>query len=295
MLKLLILLVSVFSFVHGQCTTPYTVNWGDTCNTIADKAGISFTTFIALNKPISCSSLQFGQQLCLARVGFSPYPRVACTSKYTTLWGETCDSMVLNSKTPLSTILAFNPGLDCTALQTGQLICLDNTAPLVCTTPYSVQWGDTCLGIADKAGISFTTFIALNKPIACSTLQYGQQLCLAKQGFTPYPKVACTNKYSVQAGETCDMMALNSRTALSTILALNPGLDCTALQTGQPICLDNAAPLVCTAPYTVQWGDTCNLISSKAGISFTTLLALNKVIFISYIYFFIYSEYFFFN
>ena len=117
-------------------------------------------------------------------------------------------------------------------------------------------------------GISFPTFIALNKPISCSTLQYGQQLCLAKVGFTPFPKVACTNKYTVQWGETCDTMALNSRTALSTILAYNPGLDCTALQTGQPICLDNMAPLVCTTPYTVNWGETCLTIADKAGINF---------------------------
>lgn len=116
-----------------------------------------------MNKPITCSALQPGQQLCLAKVGFTPYPNIPCTNKYTVQPGDTCDTMALNSKTALTTILAYNPGLDCTALQNGQLICLDNTAPLVCTSPYTVQAGDTCLSIASKAGISFTTFIALNK------------------------------------------------------------------------------------------------------------------------------------
>ena len=157
MIKFLVLLISTFNLIQvslGQCTSSYSVNWGDTCLTIADKAGISFPTFIALNKPISCSTLQYGQQLCLAKVGFTPFPKVACTNKYTVQWGETCDTMALNSRTALSTILAYNPGLDCTALQTGQPICLDNLAPLVCTTPYTVNWGDTCLTIADKAGIN---------------------------------------------------------------------------------------------------------------------------------------------
>jgi hypothetical protein len=173
--------------------------------------------------------------------------------------------MVYNSKTALSTILAYNPGLDCSALQTGQYICLDNIAPLICTSPYTVNWGDTCITIAERAGISFTTFIALNKPITCSALQYGQQLCLAKQGFTPYPVVTCTNKYTVQWGETCDSMVFNSKTPLSTILAYNPGLDCSALQTGQYICLDNAGVTTSTLAST-----TTTLASTTTTFASTT-------------------------
>ena len=44
MFKILVLLISVSSLIQvalGQCSTPYTVTWGDTCNSIAQKAGIN--------------------------------------------------------------------------------------------------------------------------------------------------------------------------------------------------------------------------------------------------------------
>jgi LysM repeat protein len=105
-------------------------------------------------------------------------------------------------------------------------------------------------------------------------------LCLAKQGFTPYPIVQCANKYTIVAGDTCDTISFNTKVALGSIFSYNPGLDCTALQPGQEICLDNAANVIipnCTYQYTVQIGDTCNSIAAKVGISYTSLIALNKV------------------
>lgn len=75
---------------------------------------------------------------------------------------------------------------------------------------------------------------------------------MAKQGFTPYPNVQCINKYTVAAGDTCDTISLNTRIALASILSYNPGLDCTALQVGQYICLDNAGMTVPTLAPTTQ-------------------------------------------
>ena len=75
---------------------------------------------------------------------------------------------------------------------------------------------------------------------------------MAKQGFTPYPIVQCINKYTVVAGDTCDTISLNTRIALASILSYNPGLDCTALQVGQYICLDSAGLTVPTLASTTQ-------------------------------------------
>ena len=52
MIKFLVLLIAVSNLIQvslGQCTSPYTVNWGDTCLTIADKAGINFKKMILNN------------------------------------------------------------------------------------------------------------------------------------------------------------------------------------------------------------------------------------------------------
>ena len=77
----------------------------------------------------------------------------------------------------------------------------------------------------------------LKKPINCTALQYGQQLCLAKPGFVYYPIVQCVNTYTVVAGDTCSVISmLKTRVSLTNLYAINPGLDCTALQTGQNIC-----------------------------------------------------------
>ena len=263
MFKFVILLLATLNLaqnVMGQCTKTYVVGWGDYCTSIAKNAGLSFPTFIALNKPIDCSLLQAGQTLCLARVGFTNYPSYPCTSVYQIpMTLESCETIAAKNSMSVGYLSFYNPGLDCTNLQKGQEICtsissattstaalVTSTTPIVtassqCLNVYTVRWGDYCSLIAKNAGMSFPTFIALNKPIDCSLLQAGQTLCLARAGFVNYPIVPCTSVYQMPMYyETCETVAAKNGLTVSLLMYYNPGLDCANLQKGQEFCLSSA-------------------------------------------------------
>ncbi|CZT52812.1 uncharacterized protein RSE6_14192 [Rhynchosporium secalis] len=83
----------------------------------------------------------------------------------------------------------------------------------------------------------------------------------------------CTNSYTVQAGDSCDAIALARN--VSTFSIVNPNginRDCTNLQAGASICLSSPCDL-----YRVQSLDTCNGIIAAQGDTITgsQLLAWN--------------------
>ena len=331
----------------SQCTNSYVVKSGDYCTAIANNAGLSFPSFIALNKPIDCTNLQPGQVLCLARSGFNNYLGYQCAKLYQIpMILETCDTIAAKNSMTVSFLLVFNPGLDCANLQKGQEVCVvvgsfatSTTAPTMistttttsaaalsvstastiittttatttsaasssssqCTNSYVVKLGDYCTTIAASASLSFPSFIALNKPIDCTNLQPGQVLCLARTGFNNYPSYQCSSIYQIPMTlETCDVIAAKNSLSVSYLLFYNPGLDCSNLQKGQEICIgtnfvtnsfssSTTTPVAstvpqaptssaasCTQSYTVKSGDYCKAIANSAGLSFPSFIALNK-------------------
>ena len=274
MIKHYVLISTILSIVSCDCIKNYTIQWTDTCNSIVKKNNISFPTFIALNRPINCLSLQHGKSLCLAKANFTEFPIVECLTKYRITSVDTCDSISISRNVPLLSILNYNPGLDCTQLQLGQLICLDNKTQPYCNRSHIVAPGDSCQSIADKNQISFNSLIALNKPIDCASLEHGQYLCLAKDGFNSFPILKCKTKYRVHDDDSCESIVENFNIDLTTLLAYNPGLDCQALQIKQVLCLDNSAlmnaiDMRCTNKTMIKTGDTCNSIVARNKIKNT--------------------------
>ncbi|KAI0295010.1 hypothetical protein BC826DRAFT_1175231 [Russula brevipes] len=100
-----------------------------------------------------------------------------------------------------------------------------------------VQSGDTCQNIADAASLAVTTLQALNPGLDCTNLTNGQVLCLSG---TPQPPAncQCISSHVVQVGDTCDSIANAASTAVSTLVANNPGLNCAGLIVGQRLVRD---------------------------------------------------------
>ena len=116
----------------GGSAQGYTVVGGDTCGSIADKLGVATPELLVANPSINdgCTNLQPGQVLAIPGGGSSggggstnPTPTASASGNVHTVGaGDTCFDIALNWGVSTDAIIAANPGLDCGALQPGQLI-----------------------------------------------------------------------------------------------------------------------------------------------------------------------------
>ncbi|KAF9033999.1 hypothetical protein BDZ89DRAFT_947610, partial [Hymenopellis radicata] len=165
-------------------------------------------------------------------------------------------------------------------------------ASAACTETYTVVSGDDCTLIPQKASISTYQLTFLNSGLNCNALSVGQSLCVRDSTYD------CQPVYQVQSGDGCWDIANSHGITSDQLLANNPniGSDCN-IQPGEMLCV--AAPTAttttsrcpsiglqrfnrhqypatsCTATYSVQSGDNCDLIASKNSISNYQLTTLN--------------------
>ncbi|KAI0299784.1 hypothetical protein BC826DRAFT_712321 [Russula brevipes] len=92
--------------------------------------------------------------------------------------------------------------------------------------------------------MAVTTLQALNPSLNCANLFNGEVLCLSG---TPQPPAncQCTSSHVVQVGDTCDSIANAASTAVSTLVANNPGLNCGSLIVGANLCTDSRVLSTC--------------------------------------------------
>ncbi|KAI0295011.1 hypothetical protein BC826DRAFT_1175232 [Russula brevipes] len=284
------------------CSTTRVVQSGDTCEAIANAAGIPVSTLLANNPAVNsgCTNLFIGQVLCTANQPTQPPPPpTTCSTTRVVQAGDTCEAIANAAGIPVSKLLANNPAVNsgCTNLFIGQVLCISSQTtpppppppPTTCSITRVVQAGDTCETIANAASISVSTLLANNPAInsGCTNLFIGQVLCTAGQTITtqpPPPPTTCSTTRVVQAGDTCEAIANAAGIAVSTLLANNPAVNpgCSNLFIGQVLCIANkpTQPPTCTCSTTrvVQSGDTCSAIANFVGIPLSTLLANNPAV-----------------
>ncbi|CAL5228206.1 g11293 [Coccomyxa viridis] len=214
------------------CTKQVTVKNGDTCYSIWTAAGLTEAEFTALNPGVDCTKLQAGQSLCVAGAS-------SCSKTHTVVSGDSCYSIWTAAGITQAQLEANNPGLDCSNLQIGQVLCVDNaptppppSPPSSCTQTTTVKSGDSCWSIYTAAGITQDQFYQLNPGINCAALQVGQEVCIK-------PTSTCAQTVTVKSGDTCYAIYTAAGLTEAQFLALNPGLDCSALQVGQTVCVSN--------------------------------------------------------
>lgn len=79
-------------------------------------------------------------------------------------------------------------------------------------------------------------------------------------------------KYTIQEGDTCDLIATAQSVSAATLYYLNPTLtNCSDTVAGTEICL----PLTCATTYTVQEGESCVAVGVSQGTSWQNIVSWN--------------------
>lgn len=217
--------------------TIYTIRTGDSFYGLAGRFGTTVDAIQAANPGVSPTNLQIGQQICIP-VAPTPGPCPGGFS-YTVLAGETFFSLARRYGISVDALLAANPGVDPTALRVGQRICIPAGPRPECPGRlYTIQAGDTFIGIARRFGYTLDALLAVNPGVDPDRLQIGQSVCLPPSpGGGPFPCFGGTI-YQVQTGDSLSSIARRFGLTLQQLLAANPDIkDPNYIQVGQAICI----------------------------------------------------------
>lgn len=105
----------------GACSgTVYTIQSGDTCNSVASAQGINTVDLLAVNNIASCSTFPTSGSLCI--------PALSKCKTYTVQSGDTCASVADANGLTWTQVVTWNPevGTQCTFMSTyvGYQICI---------------------------------------------------------------------------------------------------------------------------------------------------------------------------
>ncbi|MGE5552177.1 MAG: LysM peptidoglycan-binding domain-containing protein [Bacteroidota bacterium] len=219
--------------------TIYAIRPGDSLFSLARRFGTSVMAIMAANPGLDPQNLQLGQEICIP---VAPTPG-GCPGGffYTIVTGDTFFSIARRFGIAVPALAAANPGVDPNALQLGQRICVPAPAPPVEPCPgrfYTIQPGDTLIGIARRFGYFIDALLAINPGIDPNNLQIGQTICLPPSpGAGPLPCFGGTI-YVIQAGDTLFSVARRFGLTLNALLAANPQItNPNRLQVGEPVCI----------------------------------------------------------
>ncbi|KAF9073622.1 hypothetical protein BDP27DRAFT_1318601 [Rhodocollybia butyracea] len=108
-----------------------------------------------------------------------------CSSTYTVVSGDTCDSIAVENNVTAAALEAANPDIDaqCDNLFIGESLCIPAGAASVnstCQPEFIVQSGDDCFDIANQFNITVAALEAANSQIdpLCDNLLPGEGLCI---------------------------------------------------------------------------------------------------------------------
>ncbi len=218
--------------------TIYTIRPGDSYYSLAKRFNTTVNALQAANPNVNPTNLQIGQEICI------PVPPVPgpCPGGfiYTVLAGETIYGLARRYGISVDAILAANPGLDPNSLQVARRICIP-APPRTEPCPgrlFTIEPGDTFIGIAGRFGYTLDALLAINPGIDPDRLQVGQQICLPPApGGGPFPCYGGTI-YQIQPGDTLYSVARRYGLTLQQLLAANPDItNPNYIQIGQPVCI----------------------------------------------------------
>ncbi|CZR63171.1 uncharacterized protein PAC_13068 [Phialocephala subalpina] len=258
--------------------TIYTIQAGDTFNSIAKSLGVIETALEAANPSVNVNGLQVGSQIIIpdtspptttaAPASTPTMPAPISNGTYNVQAGDTFNLIAGKLGTTAVILEGLNPSDNANALQIGAQIFVPSTtqatpistpAPLPTPAPtptlsgtYIIQAGDTFSVIAVKEGTTVALLEAANPSLDPTKLQIGASIALpAVQSAPaivqptpqqqPAPAPASTSTYTVLAGDTLSSIALAYSISLSDLEATNPAVTPNLIQIGQVINLPSNA------------------------------------------------------
>jgi len=197
------------------------------------------------------------------------YQRI-CNQNYVVKEGDTCASIILYHGQNENNFDASNPGLDCTNLKVGQVVCVSQSTTTTvyeeqCNSYHVIDADDTCAGLISYYKQNPNTFYESNPNIDCNSLRNGQVVCLGYNTMTTIDQRVCQSKYTIKAGDSCAGIINLYGLDASRFYQSNQNLDCNNLLAGQEICLGyytdaTTYNTACEKYHTVNAGDTCSSI-----------------------------------
>lgn len=240
-------------------------------STIQTKCGVKYPTAVP---PLQTNATEFSG---FASPGTPASTTCLSGNTYTVVSGDDCIKISSLKKVSTGALIVLNQLFpDCSNLLGGQSLCL----PQTCSTVV-VKAGQTCYGIANAAGITYTQLLSWNPTIngQCTNLIANQNICISQPGAaytatlipgatvtktSPYASATvaapgstahgttthCGKYYKVQTGDDCQVVALNNTIVLSLFQQINPDINagCTNLVPGLYYCVEPTADWNNTSP-----------------------------------------------
>lgn len=205
----------------NKFTMPYTVQPGDTLNSIAFRFGINLSGLIDLNPTLKLRSLTVGMSLCVPLVPETP----PCINGalYTVQEGESFYRLALRNNISLNSLLEANPDANPFDLKVGQQICIPNV-PQSCPfgTLVVLEPNSRLSDLLITYNLSVNELVASNPEFNPNILVPGSELCIPPLNY--HPCGPNTIEYVVKANDSLSSIALQFSTTLSELLLLNPHL-----------------------------------------------------------------------
>jgi LysM repeat protein len=159
----------------------YTVQWGDTLYSLAQRFNTTVDAIVALNGLENASYIRVGQVLIISGTAV-PTPAPAAGGEYTVQAGDTLYSIALRYGTTVEAIQSANGIVNAWYIRVGQKLIIPqggtSSPPVTGGTTYVVQADDTLYSIAARFGKNVWDIVVANNLADPSLIYVGQVLTI---------------------------------------------------------------------------------------------------------------------